>query len=253
MGLGLAQIGEFSIVVAVEAVRLGLLSPAQYQFFLAIAVPTMVLTPFVMRAGGHLARRRAALMAAPAAGRLTEHVIIVGFGVNGRNVARALGLLGVPYLVVDLNPYNVAEVEEAGGLAIEGDASQVEVLEAAGMDRARGLVATLADAAATRGLVKAARKLSPRAQIIARTRFLREVEPLQKLGADQVVPEEFETSLELTARILALYGAPPHVVVREKERSAVRDMACCAESRIAPIPRSRLCASSQRSPGSLPS
>jgi CPA2 family monovalent cation:H+ antiporter-2 len=216
VGLGLAQIGEFSIVVGVEAGRLGLLPAGQRQLFLAIAVPTMVLTPFMIGAGRRIARQRAALYGAPPLPRFDDHVIIVGYGINGRNVARALSLLEVPHVVVDLNPYTVAELQAAGGHALEGDARQVEVLEAVGMGRARGLVAAIADAASTRAVVEAARSLNPDAQIIARTRYLREVEPLAALGADQVIPEEFETSLELTGRVLGLYGAPPHVVEREK-------------------------------------
>lgn len=216
VGLGLAQIGEFSIVVGTEAARLGLLPPDQQQLFLAVAVPTLVLTPFVMGAGCRNARRRAAVVATSAIPRLCDHVIIVGYGINGSNVARALSLLDVPHVVVDLNPYTVAELQAAGGHALEGDARQQEVLEGVGMDRARGLVAAVADAASTREVVATARRLNPDAQIIARTRFLREVEPLTALGANQVIPEEFETSLELTGRVLGLYGAPPHVVEREK-------------------------------------
>ncbi len=216
VGFGLAQIGEFSIVVGAEAARLGLLPADQRQLFLAIAVPTMVLTPFMMGAGRRIARRLAALAAMPAVPQLNDHVVIVGYGINGRNVARALSLLEVPHVVVDLNPHTVDEVREAGGHALEGDARQAEVLEAVGMGRARGLVAAVADAASTREVVETARGLNPNAQIIARTRYLREVEPLAALGADQVIPEEFETSLELTGRVLGLYGAPPHVVEREK-------------------------------------
>jgi CPA2 family monovalent cation:H+ antiporter-2 len=216
VGLGLAQIGEFSIVVGAEAARLGLLPADQQQLFLAIAVPTMVLTPFMIGAGRTIALRRAALSAMPPVPRLDDHVVIVGYGINGRNVARALSLLEVPHVVVDLNPHTVDEVQAAGGYALEGDARQAEVLEAVGMGRARGLVAAIADAASTRAVVEAARSLNPNAQIIARTRYLREVEPLAALGADQVIPEEFETSLELTGRVLGLYGAPPHVVEREK-------------------------------------
>jgi CPA2 family monovalent cation:H+ antiporter-2 len=216
VGLGLAQIGEFSMVVAAEALRLELLGPAQHQLFLAVAVPTLVLTPFVMRAGCTAVRRRGAVTALPETMSLSDHVIIVGFGINGRNVARALGLLEVPHVIVDLNPYSVAEIRSGGGNALEGDARQPEVLQAVAIEQARGLVAAVADAASTRDVVATARALNPSAMIIARTRFLQEVEALHELGADEVIPEEFETSLELTGRVLQLYGAPQHVVEREK-------------------------------------
>jgi CPA2 family monovalent cation:H+ antiporter-2 len=216
VGLGLAQIGEFSIVVGAEAARLGLMPPDLQRLFLAVAVPTLVLTPFVMGAGRRFARRKAVVADAPQFPELSDHVVIVGYGVNGRNVGRALRLLEVPHVVVDLNPYTVAELRAAGYHALEGDARQAEVLEAVGMDRARGLVSAMADAASTRQVVETARSLNPDAKIIARTRYVLEVEPLTDLGADLVVPEEFETSLELTGRVLQLYGAPPHVVEREK-------------------------------------
>lgn len=220
VGLSLAQIGEFSILVGSEANRLGLLTADQMRLFLAVAVPTLVLTPFVMGAGRRAARRRAAPAAISPVQQLSDHLVIVGYGINGRNVARALSLLKVPYVVVDLNPDTVDEVLATGGHALEGDARQAEVLSAVGMDRARGLVAAVADAASTRKVVEMARNLNPDAQIIARTRYLREVEPLVALGANQVIPEEFETSLELTGRMLELYGAPPHVV--EGEKAALR-------------------------------
>ena len=214
VGLGLAQIGEFSVIVGVEAGRLELLDPATRALFLTVAVPTLVATPFLMRWSRRLARRDVKLAGHDIG--LTDHVVIVGYGVNGQNVARALRLLDVPHVVVDLNPYTIEEVTAAGGLALEGDARHRDVLEAAGMAGARGLVAAVPDAVSTREIIEAARGLNPDATILARTRYLREVEALAAVGADEVIPEEFETSLELTGRVLQLYGAPLHVVEREK-------------------------------------
>ncbi len=221
VGLGLAQVGELSIVVAVEASRLDLLAPAESDLFLAVMVPTLVATPYLMRLGSRLSRRSKIGVTAPKPVALSNHVVIVGYGINGRNVARALRLLDMPHLVIDLNPYSVAELLSSGTHALEGDARHSEVLVAAGFDRARGLVAAIADAASTREIVRTAQALNPEAVIFARTRFLREVGPLTALGADEVIPEEFETSLELAGRVLALYGAPPYLV--EQEKAALRD------------------------------
>ena len=224
VGLGLAQIGEFSVIVAYEAGRAGLMDGAARELFLSLAVPTMLLTPVCVAAGRRLAtaigptRRAPGAAAEPLAGpTLADHVVIVGYGVNGRNVARALALLEVPYVVVDLNPHAVREVIDGGGRALYGDATHEAVQRAAGVQLARGLVAAIADAACTREVVATARRINPGATIVARTRYLREVEPLRELGADQVVPEEFETSIELTGRVLAMYGASPRVIFREKE------------------------------------
>ena len=110
--VALAQIGEFSVIVASEAGRLGVLDAASHELFLAIAVPTLVATPFLIRLGHRVFGR------APAVAReewaepdLEGHTVIVGYGVNGRNVARALRLLKVRHVVVDLNPDNANAAE----------------------------------------------------------------------------------------------------------------------------------------------
>jgi CPA2 family monovalent cation:H+ antiporter-2 len=216
-GLGLAQIGEFSLVVAAEAGRQGLIASSAYELFLAIAVPTMILTPGLTglahriagRAGGHAADVG-----------LADHVVIVGFGVNGRNVHQALSAIGVPHAIVDLNPHTVGELQEAGEHAVFGNAEQEAVLRAAAVDRARGVIVAIPDAASTREVVAAARRLAPAAMVIARTRYVQEVEALERLGANQVIPEEFETSLELMGRVLELYGAPSSAILEQK--SALR-------------------------------
>jgi len=216
-GLGLAQIGEFSVVVAAQAGQLGVFPAPARDLFLAIAVPTMIITPGLMAVAHRVADRESA---AGSGCDLTDHLVIVGYGVNGRNVHHALGPLDVPHVVVDLNPHTVAELQKAGEPAIYGNAEQDAVLAAAGVDRARGVIVAIPDAASTRKVVTVSRKLAPTAVIIARTRYVQEVEPLEALGADQVIPEEFETSLELVGRVLEMYGASASMILGEK--SALR-------------------------------
>jgi CPA2 family monovalent cation:H+ antiporter-2 len=224
VGVGLAQIGEFSFVVAHQAQRLGLLGPSDHRLFLSVAVPTMLLTPLLLAAGRRLVARRSKVRpdsrgASPPAP--TDHVVIIGYGVNGENVSRMLTRIGVPFLVVDLNPHTVRTLTDAGAPAICGDARRDEVLAKAGIAQARVLISAIPDAASTREVVAAARAANSAITIVARTRYVREVEPLYELGADLVIPEEFETSLELMGRVLALYGAPRHLV--EREKSALRN------------------------------
>ena len=221
-GMALAQIGELAVVVAAEASRLGIGGETGSAMFLAVTVPTMVATPFVLRAAGPLARwiesHRPGLTPSVEGDEraiLEDHVVVVGFGVNGRNVTRALAALEVPHVVVDLNASAIREVTAGGGRGVYGDATRGAVLMAAGIDRARALIAALPDAASTRQVVSAARRLAPELTILARTRYVLEVEPLEALGANQVIPEEFETSIELTARVLRLYGASEAMVRRE--------------------------------------
>jgi CPA2 family monovalent cation:H+ antiporter-2 len=220
-GLGLAQIGELSFVLAEDAARRGILDAPGFGLFVSIAVPSMILTPPLLALGRRWSGR-GPQPAAPDQGvaRLVDHVIIAGFGINGRNVSHALRLLDVPHVVVDLNPHTVAEVQAQGGHALYGDARHAGVLDAAGIVHARALVAAIPDAASTREVVATAHKRHPALTILARTRYLREVEPLHGLGASEVIPEELETSIELTGRVLEIYGASRAVV--EREKSALR-------------------------------
>ena len=220
-GLGLAQIGEFSFVLAEEATRRGALDEQGFGILVGVAVVSMIATPPLVG----LARRWARRVPEPKVHglrpvSLSGHVIIVGYGVNGRNVARALRLLDVPHIVVDLNPHTVTELQSQDENALYGDARHPAVLEAVGIASARALIAAIPDAASTREVVACARKANATLTILARTRYLREVEALHEQGATEVIPEEFETSIELTGRVLELYGAS-HAVV-EGEKAALR-------------------------------
>ncbi len=237
-GLGLAQIGEFSFILARAGAGHGLIGGEVYQRFLAVSVLTMVLTPFAALLAARLAPLtdrigwlRALAVRGDRSDRLgggrageavaaaaTDHVVVVGYGLNGRNVARVLRRLGVACVVLELNPVNVRAARADGETALYGDATSRDVLARAGIARARVLVVAIADAPSARQVVAVARVAAPRLKILVRTRYLGEVEPLYRIGADEVVPEEFETSLELAGAAMAAYGAPSRVVEREMAR-----------------------------------
>lgn len=218
-GLLVSQIGEFSFVLAKEGRTLALLSDATYQEFLAVAVCTMLVTPFLVQSGDGLVAALERIMPldrllpgmrprslATTTQPLTDHVIIAGYGLNGRNLAAALRSIRAPYLIVELNAQTVRQARDRGEAAFYGDATREEILHALGVERARMLVAAISDPAATRRVVRVARRLNPRLHIIARTRYVVEIPELIRLGADDVIPEEFETSIEIFARVLAHYG-----------------------------------------------
>jgi len=224
VGLALSQIGEFSFVLSTMGVKYGLLPINIYQLFLAVSVLTMATTPFIMALAPRLAdlallvplprRLKSGLYFVPelnSAGegiRLRDHLIIIGFGVNGRNVARSARAAGIPYVIIEMNPETV-RVERLKGEPIQyGDAIQEAVLEHARIKDARILVAVISDPAATRRITEIARRLNQKIYIIARTRFLTEVKPLYELGASEVIPEEFETSVEIFTRVLGKYLIP---------------------------------------------
>jgi monovalent cation:H+ antiporter-2, CPA2 family len=232
-GLALAQIGEFSFVLARAGFSAGLIGQEVYQEFVAAAVMTMLATPFLLRAAPVLADRAARLrLARWFAGNsqqspdlrgmpLRDHVVIVGFGLNGRNVARALAAVDIPYLIFEMNPETVRTERRKGTPIIYGDASQEAVLRHGHIDAARVVVVAISDAAATRRVVELARRLNPGVYIVARTRYSQEVGPLCALGANEAIPEEFETSIEIFARVLRRYLVPREAI--ERQIAAIRE------------------------------
>jgi monovalent cation:H+ antiporter-2, CPA2 family len=220
-GLAVSQIGEFSFVLARQGRGTGLLPEGLYQTFLAVAVLTMLVTPFALQSGPALLDGLERLIPldrllpgfrpqalAPVEEPLTDHVIVAGYGLNGRNLAAALRSIRAPYLIVELNAQTVRQARARGEPAFYGDATREEILRGLGAERARMFVVAISDPAATRRMVRVARALNPRIYIIARTRYVVEMPELTRLGADVVIPEEFETSIEIFARVLAHYGVP---------------------------------------------
>jgi CPA2 family monovalent cation:H+ antiporter-2 len=145
---------------------------------------------------------------------ITDHVIIAGYGLNGRNLATALRGIAAPFLIVELNSQTVRNARARGEPAFYGDATREEILRGLGIERARLLVVAISDPAATRRMVRVARSLNPAVHIIARTRYLVEITELERLGANVVIPEEFETSIEIFSRVLAHYQVDPDEIDR---------------------------------------
>ncbi|NJN69765.1 MAG: sodium:proton exchanger [Nitrospira sp.] len=233
-GIALAQVGEFSFILAQVGQDNNLLSGAPYQIFLAVSVCSMIITPFLMQLSPHLGRRVEAVQrllhwfpgqttahVLETEGRhlrIKDHVIIVGYGLNGRNLARVLGETEVPYIALDLDGDTVRR-EAAHGLPLYyGDATNPNVLRHVKIEEARVLVVAISDPFMARRAVQVARSLSPKIHIVVRTRYLRELEELHQLGADDVVPEEFETSIEIFALVLRTYNMPQDFVMRKAEQ-----------------------------------
>jgi monovalent cation:H+ antiporter-2, CPA2 family len=232
-GLALAQIGEFSFVLARAGLVGDLIGEEMYQMFVAAAVITMLAAPFLLRVAPVVADHAAQLpLARWFDGRpqrrsdersipLRDHVIIAGFGVNGRNVARALAAANIPYLVLEMNSETVRMEREKGTPIAYGDAAHEAVLRHAYIEAARVVVVAISDAAATRRVIELARRLNPGVYLIARTRYSQEVGPLSDLGANEAIPEEFETSIEIFARVLRRYLVPREDI--ERQIAAIRE------------------------------
>jgi CPA2 family monovalent cation:H+ antiporter-2 len=227
-GLGLAQVGEFSFILAKAGSAQGLLDGADSQIFLAASIVSMIATPFLIKAaprvGLALQERLSpgsllepSIADFPSREVVRDHVVVVGYGLNGRNVARVLRGIDIRYRIVELNAESVREARTEGEPILFGDSTREEVLRRAGVDTARILVVTVADPIAARHAVHLARRLNPHIRTIVRTRYMSELEDLYRLGADEVIPEEFETSLEISARVLAAYGVSRLRIRRRKD------------------------------------
>jgi CPA2 family monovalent cation:H+ antiporter-2 len=147
------------------------------------------------------------------AGSLTlGHVIIVGYGLNGQNLARVLKEVGISYRILEMDPYLVGWARDSGEPISFGDGTRPEVLRKMAIEQARILVVAISDPVATAHVVSQARRLRADLYVIVRTRYVAEIDHLYRLGANQVIPEEFETSVEIFARVLQEYHIPRNVI-----------------------------------------
>ncbi len=220
VGLALSQIGEFSFILSKTGFDSGIISEDVYQLFLDVAVLTMGATSILMAVSPRVADGFLRLpiphrlkngrlpMAAAKDPQWKDHLVIIGYGVNGRNVALSARSEGIAFVIVEMDPEIVAEEEKKGEPIHFGDASQEVVLRYVGIRSARVVAIAISDPAATRRITELARRMNPDLFIIVRTRYLDEMGPLKKLGADEVIPEEFETSMEIFARVLDRYDVP---------------------------------------------
>jgi len=215
--LALCQVGEFAFVLAGQGS--GLLSGHLYQMFLSVSVISMGLSPFIINAAPKIAARFSAAgiveenkdrkaVEIEHKVNLHDHVVIVGYGMNGRNVARAARDAKIPYVIIDFNPETYRKEKLKRENFIYGDASNHEVLTRANIQQARIAVVAIHDPIATEMIVFAIRSLNPKVRLIVRTRFMHEIDVLRKLGADEVIPEEFETSIEIFIRVMKYYLVP---------------------------------------------
>ncbi|MDZ7696303.1 MAG: cation:proton antiporter [Deltaproteobacteria bacterium] len=216
VGLGLFQIGEFSLVLARVGLSTNSIGTDFYALILTVAIFTMVLTPII---SGQTARiyalkkrwfRHETLQSSniPDTG-LTQHVVIAGGGRVGFQVAQALQRLNMQFVIIELDQRRFEKAKEAGMAVVYGDAGQEIVLEAAGIQDARLLILTLPALAEAKSVIAHARHLNDRLQIIARTPGPDSFEILRDLGVSQIVLPEFEAGLELTRRSLLCLDIPP--------------------------------------------
>ncbi len=238
VAIALAQIGEFSFILATLGRELGVLTPAATNVLVATSIVSIVLNPLLYRiiervdrwlaARPGLGRRLDRSLTAPLdAGAPRTHAsaapgyraVVVGFGPTGRTVVNLLGANRIEPTVIDLNLETVRAAREAGIAAVYGDATRPETLAAAGVPAAATLVLAAAGMANSIEVIRAARALNARIHVLARASYLRGVEPLRQAGADTVYSGEGEVALAFVESILDRLGATPEQIDRERERA----------------------------------
>jgi len=214
-GLSLAQIGEFSFLLAAVGLPLGLFREGDYQLFLSAAVLSMMATPFLIRLARPIAERVANRLGradqidgAPDTGVLNDHTVIVGYGLAGRYLARVLKAAAISCVVVEQNAELVRRARGDGIAVVFGDGTRHAVLEHVRLRHARVIAFAISSPTDERRGVALARDINPTARIVVRTRYIRGIDQLMTLGATDVVVEEFEASLELFAKALDSYKIP---------------------------------------------
>lgn len=220
-GIGLGQVGEFSFILALAGTNFGLLSADYYNIFLSSSIFTMIITPIIYQLEPWIAERYGHVGSKRISDEKTinnslkDHVIIGGFGVNGKNLAHVLKETGIKYIVIELNPDTVKREKSKGENIVYGDISREDILRFVGVDKAKIIVFAISDPVVTKVGLKNAKKINQHIYAVVRTQYVNEVDELIKLGADEVIPEEFETALQIFRKVLQKYHIPLNIIMQQ--------------------------------------
>lgn len=219
VGISLAQVGEFSFIIGEQGFNLNLITPELFNIFISSTIITMILTPFLFRMAPGIAGKSNVFNSGKQKEKFTDnfqdHVIIAGFGLNGRNLAHVLKETGIRYVIIEMNPETVKKEKSKGEKIIYGDIGNYEVLKSALIEEAKVLVIAISDRSTSRRALKVAKEINPNIHTIVRTRFVKETDELVKMGAAMVIPEEFETSIQIFRKVLEQYHIPLNVIMQQ--------------------------------------
>ena len=228
-GLGLAQIGEFSFVLASEGQALGLVSRRIYLLILGTTAVTLMLTPFVLRLlpflfdfaesipwlKSYLVNDQALDLSADLPGK--DHIVVCGYGRIGQNLVKLLQQYQLPVVVIDQSESRIQQLREAGIPYVYGNSVSLHVLETAGVNHAQGMAIALPDPASIRLCLKRALELCPELDTVVRATQDKNIEVLYQLGAKEVIQPEFEASLEMANHLLIGAGLLPDLLQQKMQ------------------------------------
>lgn len=214
LGAGRGQIGEFSFIVGQAGLSLGLITAEQYSLILAGAIVSITVNPLMLKLVDPAERwlkqfpdvwrvlNRHGPAEPETVAPLVDHIVIVGSGRVGRHISEVLTQLKVPRLVVECDPTRLEKLRSLGVPTLYGDAASSEIMDNAGLERARALIITLPDDSAALAVVISARHRAPHLHIIARASTWEGAKRLREAGADEVVRPELEGGVEIVRRTL---------------------------------------------------
>ena len=225
--------GEFGFVLLTEIRQAGLVPSLVLQSVLAALVLSILLAPLIVHFSDRLVLRFAAnewlmrslqLTSLAARSMSTEkHAVICGFGRSGQNLARFMAHENVSYVALDLDPDHVRAAAAAGENVVYGNATQREMLVAAGISRASVLIVSFLDTRAAERILQHASELAPGLPVVVRTLDEKDFELLQRAGAAEVVPETLEATMMLASHALIHAGVPINrVLKRVRQTRAAR-------------------------------
>ena len=220
----LAQGGEFGLVLIELAHQLQLISVSAFQITLSAMLLSMFIAPFLIdraaRLSGDLGRGDWAHKAAAIHNiavhslDLGQHVVISGYGRTGQRIAEFLAIENIPFIALDVDPQRIADARAQGINVVFGNADRPEVLQAAGISRARAVVVTYPDAHSAERVLRIVRSTRPDIPVVVRTTDDKDVARLKAAGATEVIPEVLESSLLIAAETLVQAGIPMQRAIR---------------------------------------
>jgi len=224
--LSLFQVGEFAFLLSATGLEFQIISQNVYQYFLAISILSMAVTPFIINSSSSISefllktflvkevkKRLGKINPAFTSGisshpDFNDHIIIIGYGTNGKNLSFAAKEAEIPFLIVELD-YSIFNKTKTEGLPVVfGDACDEYILNHINVHKARVVVVAISDPEATKKIISRIRDISETVNIIVRVKEEKDIEDIYKKGADEIIPEQFETSIALFTSVLRKYLVP---------------------------------------------
>ena len=226
VGIALSQVGEFSFILAKLGISYEIISQYFYQLFLAVAIISMSVSPFLIQLGNPIA---GLLLKLPLPKRLVEgifplkqieipplsnHLVLIGKDSRALNLSVMAKHVNIPYISIVFDPAIVHKRQDMGETVLYGDAINLPILQKAHVDTAKIILISIGDLIVSMAIVDRVRQLNNHAFILVRTKHVEDIEELYRIGANEVIPEEFETAIDLFERILNCFLLPQKEIDR---------------------------------------